>query len=46
MLAQQTTGALRGVVTDPSGGGVPNAKIDLRNSATGKVFTQGTGPDG
>lgn len=34
-LAAQFNSNLRGVITDPSGGAVPNAKVDVKNSETG-----------
>src|SRR5580698_3636968 len=37
-FAQIATTSLRGVVKDPSGAVVPNAKITLTNAATGQVL--------
>jgi hypothetical protein len=31
----QSTATLRGTVTDPTGGGVPNARVTATNQATG-----------
>ena len=42
----QTTGTILGTVTDPSGAGVPNAQVILKNTATGaerEVRTDGEG---
>src|SRR5687768_9621996 len=33
--SQITTGTIQGEILDPSGAGVPNAKVDLQNVATG-----------
>ena len=40
------TGDVTGTVTDPSGAVVPNAKVELKSSATGFDKTQTTGPSG
>src|SRR5262245_37363632 len=45
-LAQNPTGSIRGVVTDPQGGVVTNAKITVKNKATGEVRNADTGGDG
>ena len=42
----QTTGEIRGVVTDPSGAAVPNAKIVLKDNAKGATATAETNKDG
>lgn len=41
-----TTGDVTGVVTDPSGAVVPNAKIDLKNRDTGAAQTRSTNAQG
>ena len=38
-FAQIATTSLRGVVKDPSGAVVPNAKITLTNAATGQILS-------
>ncbi|MBI3650304.1 MAG: carboxypeptidase regulatory-like domain-containing protein [Acidobacteria bacterium] len=45
-LAQNPTGSIRGVVTDPQGAVVTNAKITVKNKATGEVRNADTGGDG
>jgi hypothetical protein len=40
------TGAIAGVVTDPTGAAVAGATVTLRNTTTGEVQTQKSGPDG
>ncbi len=35
LVAQDVTGKIAGVITDPSGGAVPNAKVTATNEATG-----------
>lgn len=40
------SGAVTGVVTDPSNAVVPNAAVTLKNEATGEVLTQATGSTG
>ena len=39
LLAQGTTSRVLGVVQDPTGAAVPGATVQLRNEATGAVFT-------
>lgn len=46
LMAQQTTGTLRGTVADQTGSSIPNARIELRNNATGIVYSQTSGADG
>src|SRR5689334_5091446 len=41
-LRADVTGAILGTVTDPSGAGVPGAKVTLRNVDTGSVRTART----
>lgn len=45
-LAQNPTGSIRGVITDPQGAVVTNAKITVKNKATGDVRTIDVGNDG
>ncbi len=45
-LAQSFRGSIRGTVTDPSGGVLPNAKVTAKNIATGLEREANTGPDG
>src|SRR5437870_5441009 len=40
------TGALRGTVTDPSGGSVPGATVTLTSNATARTLTTTTGSEG
>ena len=40
--AQGTTSRVVGVVSDPSGAVIPNAKVTLTNEATGVSFTSTT----
>ena len=44
--SQNVTGSITGVVTDASGGLVPNAKATARNIGTSAVFTAQSGSDG
>ncbi len=44
--AQVAGGTLSGTVTDPSGGAVPNAKVDIKNTATGVIRALTTNADG
>jgi Carboxypeptidase regulatory-like domain len=44
--AQQSNGAILGVVRDASGGAVPNARVTITNTDTGEVRTTTTGEDG
>jgi protocatechuate 3,4-dioxygenase beta subunit len=44
-FGQTATSSLRGIVTDPSGAPVPNAKVTISNPATG-VATSKTDKDG
>jgi hypothetical protein len=41
-----TSGAVSGVVKDPSGAVVPNAQVELKDNAKGKISTTKTGPSG
>src|SRR5262245_48991881 len=45
-FAQNPTGSIRGVVTDPQNAVVTNATITVKNKATGEVRTVNTGGDG
>ncbi len=44
--SEATTGTLRGTVTDPSGGVIPNARVTLKHLETGYTRETTTGPDG
>jgi len=44
--AQSFRGSIRGVVTDPSGSVIPNAKVTAKNIATGLQREVTTSPDG
>src|SRR5207244_10452341 len=46
LLAQQVTGTIKGVVTDPSGATIPNATVDIVNKATGLTRTVTTNDGG
>jgi len=41
-----TSGDIVGVVTDPSGAAIPNARVDLKDAATGVTQTRSTGSQG
>ncbi len=44
--SEATTGTLRGTITDPSGGVIPNAKVRLTHLETSYTRETNTGPDG
>src|SRR4029077_158324 len=46
LLAQQVTGTIKGVVTDPSGATIANATVDITNKATGLTRTVTTNTEG
>src|SRR5205085_2814874 len=46
VFAQTIDGNLVGTVVDPSGAIVPNATVEIANTATGIKTTTKTGPDG
>jgi hypothetical protein len=46
LVSGQTTGEVRGLVTDPSGGGVPAAKVVLTSRETGEVRNSTTDGEG
>ncbi len=46
VFAQTTTGTVRGVVADESGGALPGVVIEATNVASGTTRTITTGPDG
>ncbi|HUQ91960.1 MAG TPA: TonB-dependent receptor [Bryobacteraceae bacterium] len=46
LLLAQTTGELRGTVTDPAGASVPAAKVTLTSKETGEVRVSHTGDQG
>lgn len=43
---QTFTSSLTGVVSDPQGGVVPNAYVEIKNTATNDTRQAKTGPDG
>ena len=45
-FSQNANTSLRGVIKDPSGAVVPNAKIILTDNATGQKLTTTSGPSG
>jgi hypothetical protein len=45
-IAQDPTGVLQGQIKDPSGAQVPNARVAVRNTATGFAATQRSEKDG
>ncbi len=45
-MAQQATAAINGVVKDPTGAAIPNARIELTNVGTSVVRTTTTNSDG
>src|SRR6202790_287244 len=46
LRAQVAGGTLSGTITDASGGGVPNAEVEIKNPATGIVHTVTTNSEG
>jgi carboxypeptidase family protein len=44
--SQSTTGTIQGIVTDPTGAGVPNANITIKNAGTGLERTVNTDAEG
>jgi Carboxypeptidase regulatory-like domain len=46
LVAQQITGTLTGLVTDPTGSVVPNAKVTLKNEASGDLRVTTTNAEG
>ena len=38
IFAQSTTGTLLGIVADPGDAAVPGARVELRNTATGRIY--------
>ncbi len=46
VFGQSFRGSIRGVVTDPSGGVLANAKVTAKNINTGLQREASTGPDG
>lgn len=46
IFAQNVTGTIAGIVTDSSGGVVPDAKVTARNTGTAAMFTGTTDADG
>ena len=45
-LVAQIAGDVKGIVTDPSGGAIPQAKVTLANSETGETRTQASDSGG
>ena len=45
-FSQNTTGSFTGIVTDPSGGVLPNGVVTARNTGTGATFSARTDGDG
>ena len=46
LSAQLVTASLEGIVTDPSGGVVPSAKVQIINTSTNVKITETTNPEG
>lgn len=46
VFAQNPTGSIRGLITDPQGAVIPNATVTVTNKATGDVRKANTGDDG
>ncbi|MBV8552488.1 MAG: carboxypeptidase regulatory-like domain-containing protein [Acidobacteriaceae bacterium] len=46
LCGQEVTAAITGVISDPSGAAVPNAKVTAKDLDRGTVFTTTTGSDG
>ena len=46
VFAQRDLGTITGTITDPQGGGVPNAKVTIVEDATGLTYTVQTGVTG
>ncbi len=46
VMAQATTGSLRGTVTDANGGGITGATVTVKNQATGSLTTATTTAEG
>src|SRR5664279_1080688 len=46
LMAQKTSGTIRGVVTDPSGAVLANVPVDITNSETGQTRTVNTNTQG
>src|SRR5579871_3965620 len=45
-LAQSTQGTITGTVVDPTGGVIANARIQVKNAATGVVYEGGSSASG
>src|SRR5574340_511187 len=45
-FGQNVSSSIKGVLTDPSGAGIPNAECTLTNEATGATLKTTSGPDG